>query len=215
MMKDETIPKFVESVKADFGKVDILINNAGIMYPGNCMSEDIISSTMKTNYYSNISLTNQFVFGEELMAKNAKVINISSGLGRISRIKQPEAKDILLKYDSINFADLDAVAQKFETEVRSNALSKGWPTSVYAVSKAFLSVYTKILARDPAIVENGVQVYCCCPGFCDTDLTAGCGAKKSPVTGAGELYQLIRLPHVLDPATQGGFWRELTWEKID
>jgi NAD(P)-dependent dehydrogenase (short-subunit alcohol dehydrogenase family) len=215
MMKEETIPKFVQNVKADFGKVDILMNNAGIMYPGNCMSEDIIFSTMKTNYYSTISLTKQIVFGEGIMAKNAKVINVSSGLGRVSRIKQREALDILLKYDSINFGDLDSVAQKFEIEVRSNALSKGWPTSVYAVSKAFLSVYTKILARDPAILGNGVQVYCCCPGFCDTDLVTGRGATKSPALGAAELYELIKLPHVIDPAIQGGFWRELAWEKID
>lgn len=94
-MKDETIPKFVRAMAADFGKFDILINNAGVMFPGNCMSEDIISTTMKTNYYSTVRLTNKFVYEECLMARNSKIINVSSGLGRISRIKKQEAKDIL------------------------------------------------------------------------------------------------------------------------
>lgn len=107
------------------------------------------------------------------------------------------------------------MAKSFEVEVRSKALSGKWPTSVYAVSKAFLSVYTKILARQPIILEHGIQVYCCCPGFCDTDLTAGCGAKKLPATGAGELYELVLLPHELNPKIQGGFWREWKWDSID
>ena len=47
---------------------------------------------------------------------------------------------------------------------------KGWGNSNYGMSKLALIAVTKIWACEEA--RNGIQVNCCCPGYCDTDMTS-------------------------------------------
>lgn len=74
------------------------------MYPGNSFSEQIIKTTMQTNYYSTILMNQLFTLDNNLINDKGKVINVSSGLGRLSRLKkQKYATEVLSKYDTITF----------------------------------------------------------------------------------------------------------------
>ncbi len=74
--------KLVDDVIAEFGKVDILINNAGITRDGLLlrMSKDDWDIIMKTNLDSVFNLT-KAVIKPMMKAKNGSIINMSSVVG--------------------------------------------------------------------------------------------------------------------------------------
>ena len=74
--------KLVDDVIAEFGKVDILINNAGITKDGLLlrMSKDDWDIIMKTNLDSVFNLT-KAVIKPMMKAKNGSIINMSSVVG--------------------------------------------------------------------------------------------------------------------------------------
>ena len=80
----------------------------------------------------------------------------------------------------------------------------GWPSSGYMVSKAGVTGMTRILAREEEQSGGKRLINSCCPGWVDTDMTKGRGAKtvdlgaKTPV--------LLALGDIGGKA--GGFWQE-------
>ena len=64
------------------------------------------------------------------------------------------------------------------------------------MSKLAVIAATRIWARDEAV--NGIKVNCCCPGYCDTDMTSHKG-PRSPADGAKNAV----LPATMDDAPTG------------
>ncbi len=52
---------------------------------------------------------------------------------------------------------------------------KGWPKSIYGMSKLGINLYCSILGKDKEIIDRGIQVYSCCPGYVKTDMTGNKG----------------------------------------
>jgi len=80
MLDEKNIKQAVSSVKKDFGKVDILINNAGVFYP------TLIDATEKENWEKlmSINVTGYFLMAKycvPLMKKGSKIINVASVAG--------------------------------------------------------------------------------------------------------------------------------------
>ncbi len=77
---EESIKQAINSVKKEFGKIDILINNAGVFYP------TLINSTTKEDWEKmmSINVTGYFLMAKycsPLMKKGSKIINIASVAG--------------------------------------------------------------------------------------------------------------------------------------
>jgi len=53
--------------------------------------------------------------------------------------------------------------------------SRGWGRSNYGLSKLALIAATRVLSRE----NPGVKVNCCCPGYCDTDMTSHRGPRSA------------------------------------
>jgi NAD(P)-dependent dehydrogenase (short-subunit alcohol dehydrogenase family) len=80
MLEENEIKEAIKQVKKDFGKVDILINNAGIFFP------TPINTTTKENWEKlmGINVTGYFLMAKyttPLMKNGSKIINISSVAG--------------------------------------------------------------------------------------------------------------------------------------
>lgn len=80
MLSEDEIKDAVNSVKKDFGSIDILINNAGVFYP------TPIDSTTKEDWEKLISInaTGYFLmvkYCTPFMKKGSKIINVSSVAG--------------------------------------------------------------------------------------------------------------------------------------
>ena len=80
MSEEESIKKALDLIKEEFGKVDILINNAGVFYP------TIIELTSKEDWEKlmSINVTGYFLMAKyciPMMNDGSKIINISSVAG--------------------------------------------------------------------------------------------------------------------------------------
>lgn len=60
---------------------------------------------------------------------------------------------------------------------------QGWPSAAYAVSKAGVIGMTKAVAEEEKRKGTNTLINSCCPGYVQTDMTRGGGAK-TPDQGA-------------------------------
>uniref|UniRef100_A0A1B6CN93 Ketoreductase domain-containing protein n=1 Tax=Clastoptera arizonana TaxID=38151 RepID=A0A1B6CN93_9HEMI len=85
LSKIEEIPSHIEKIKAIFGHVDILINNAGISFRGDILSTklDVDKNVMNVNYFGQIALT-KALLSSMIDRRSGHIVAVSSVQGRIS-----------------------------------------------------------------------------------------------------------------------------------
>ncbi|CAM1503603.1 Fc.00g011940.m01.CDS01 [Cosmosporella sp. VM-42] len=166
---DDSINKAFETVKEKFGKVDVLINNAGAAWD-TAFDKDIIGARHLFNktYDVNVSGTQVITatFVPLLLASSSpRLLFLTSGLSTLEGASK-------------------ALMPRPGFEV-----PKGWPkeglviNTAYRASKAALNMV--MLAWHQLLKVDGVKVWCISPGFLATGL-AGVGAEKLKTWGAGE-----------------------------
>lgn len=77
--KPEDIARFVNMVNSKYGKIDVLVNNAGVFLPGQLIteSEGTLEHLLQTNVTSAYKITRAFLPGM-IEAKSGSVFNICS-----------------------------------------------------------------------------------------------------------------------------------------
>jgi len=83
----------------------------------------------------------------------------------------------------VNKKVIDEIAEEFFKAMREKTLKEsGFFNSMYGISKIFINVFTaKVLSRNEDVLKKGIQVYCLCPGWVNTDLGCSTGGKP-PLT---------------------------------
>ena len=73
--------------------------------------------------------------------------------------------------------------------------------------------YTYLLSRTPRILDSGIQVYACCPGWCRTDM----GGQSAMYTyeGADTPYFLMNVSDKVDLTIQGEFFSKRTVNSLE
>src|SRR5262245_19517724 len=152
-------------IESDFGKLDVLVNNAGIADrldgPPSRASVDAIERVLRTNFLGAVAVTQAML---PLLRKSeaGRIVNVSSELGSIAKHGDPTWK----------YAQVKVLG--------------------YCASKAALNMFTVQLAfelRDQGITVNSVN-----PGFTATDLNAHRG-KQSVEEGAAEIVRVALQDH--------------------
>lgn len=158
----KTIDEAVKTIEAKAGKLDLLVNNAGIylIEKDNFVSKiniESIKETFEVNFYGVIRVTQAFL---PLIKKatNAKIYNISSGLGSVNLQLDP----------STGFAQMGVTA--------------------YNSSKTALNMVTAMLANE--LKDSKIMVNSLCPGYTATDLNAHSGPQTVEDSANG-LYNAI------------------------
>jgi NAD(P)-dependent dehydrogenase (short-subunit alcohol dehydrogenase family) len=136
----ETIGAAAERVKREAGKLDVLVNNAGVALerePPSTANVALVKETFQTNYFGMVEVTQAFL--PLLRASTTRVIlNVTSGLGSITKHTDPSwefGSVLLLGYNS---------------------------------SKAAVNMFTVLLAKE--LREEGFKVNAVSPGYTATDL---------------------------------------------
>ncbi len=149
-----------ETIRDRFGKLDLLINNAGISSksdgPPSKVNLDALQTVMRTNYIGAVAVT-QAMLPLLQGAGKAQIINVTSELGSISLQTDPSWK----------FASVKLLA--------------------YCASKAALNMFTVQLAyefRDGDIAVNAVN-----PGYTATDFNGHSG-PQTVEEGAAEIVRV-------------------------
>ncbi|MGA2574680.1 MAG: SDR family oxidoreductase [Bryobacteraceae bacterium] len=158
-----TIAIAAQAIDADFGHLDVLVNNAGIAaqgdgLPSSC-SLEAIERSFRVNFLGSVAVT-QAMLPLLRKAPSASIVNVSSGLGSITKSGDPAWTHVAAKYLG------------------------------YAASKAALNMLTVQLAyelRDTSIKVNSVD-----PGYTATDLNRHQGTQTIP-EGAAEIIRLALL----------------------
>jgi len=163
---DASVAAAAEAVKAKLGSELLygVVNNAGAGLSHGVTSEAVLN----TNVQGPKRVCEAFV--PLLDPKGGRVVNVGSGLGAVFVSKCSEDKKKLLSSPSTTWDQLQALVAEESASPDLNA---------YGLSKACLTVYTMILARE----HPELKVNCITPGFIDTAMTAGFGASKPPEEG--------------------------------
>jgi NAD(P)-dependent dehydrogenase (short-subunit alcohol dehydrogenase family) len=166
----------VEEIQARFGKLDVLINNAGVMLDGewsisnaSSVSIDIIRQTFETNFFALVELT-QALLPLILKSQSGRIVNMASIEGSLSLHADSNSQI----YNSKPFA--------------------------YDASKAAVNSFTVHLAHE--LRDTPVKVNSAHPGWVKTEL-GGEGAMMDITEGAKTGVQLATLP---DDGSSGGFF---------
>jgi NAD(P)-dependent dehydrogenase (short-subunit alcohol dehydrogenase family) len=170
------IQSAVREIKDRFGKLDVLINNAGVMLDGewttsnaSSVTIDIIRNTFDTNFFALVEVT-QALLPLILKSPSGRIVNMASIEGSLTLHADPNS----YIYDSKPFA--------------------------YDASKAAVNSFTVHLAHE--LRNTSVKVNSAHPGWVKTEL-GGDGAMMDITEGAKTGVQLATLP---DDGASGGFF---------
>jgi len=188
----------------DEGLIDILLNNAGVAYPGNPkINIDIYNKIFSTNVFGTINFTEKIII-ENLLKKRSKIIFLSSYLGRINRLGEKLKNEFLSNKISKN--DLFEISDRFsDSIINKTYLEEGFGKHIYALSKIIIKKYSEILGNNQNLMDKDIQVYSCCPGWTKTDL-GGQNASRTLEEGVVTILYLIELEHKINKNFQGKFF---------
>ena len=159
----ETAAAAAETIRNQFGKLNLLINNAAIAGkadgPPSKVNIETVKAAMQTNYVGTVAVT-QAMLPLLQHAGKTQIINVSSELGSVSLHNDPN-----WKYAPVKFL-------------------------AYCASKAALNMFTVQLAyefRDGSIAVNSIN-----PGYTATDLNGNSGSQTVE-EGAAEIVRAALL----------------------
>ncbi|GAA3087971.1 NAD(P)-dependent dehydrogenase (short-subunit alcohol dehydrogenase family) [Kribbella aluminosa] len=164
----ESVAAAAKQVDADSGRLDVLVNNAGVVAEWGTSVADITAEQVRTAYDVNVfgvvSAINAFV---PLLRRspNARIVNMSSGLGSMNLL----------------------------SELDGRLTTQG--LLAYSSSKAALNALTLVYAS--ALRADGIKVNAATPGLVPTDLNTQAAVPRGTRTvadGAAVPVALATLP---------------------
>jgi NAD(P)-dependent dehydrogenase (short-subunit alcohol dehydrogenase family) len=161
----ESISAAAARIEADFGKLDVLVNNAGITDshdgPPSRARVDAIERVLRTNFLGAVATAQAML---PLLRKSdaGRIVNVSSDLGSITRHGDPTWK----------YATVKVLG--------------------YCASKAALNMFSVQLAFE--LKDQGIKVNSVNPGFTATDLNAHRG-QQTVEEGAAEVVRVALEEH--------------------
>ncbi|MFF2147084.1 SDR family oxidoreductase [Kitasatospora sp. NPDC058190] len=164
-----TIAAAAELIAAEYGRLDTLVNNAGVARDWQRAPEELpveaVRETYETNVFGVIAVTNAML---PLLRKSPAGLigNVSSGLGSFSLLGDPD-----------------------------NPFWEHATLLAYNSSKAALNAVTLVYAQ--ALRESGIKVSALEPGYCATDLNGHSGHATAEEGGhriARQLGEALSAP---------------------
>ena len=199
---------FCDAVEEKFGTVDVLVNNAGMAFKNADPTpfKEQCKPTLDVNFRGTAKFTEEIL---PLLRKgnDSRIVNVASMSGHLSILGSEKLRE---KFSSPELTknELFQLVDQFEEDVkRGRHMEHGWCNSNYGLSKLALIAMTKVWAREEA--KHGISVNCCCPGYCDTDMTSHKGLR-SPEDGAKNAV----IPATMNDAPTGQFFADYqvsTW----
>ena len=167
--------------------INVLVNNAGIAFRAKQFNENIVKKTIDTNFYGTVNITkalSPFV--------SDRILFVSSRSGALQQYSKERQRQFLK--EDLSEKELVEMVEAFKADSKHlmhadcdqeiEIEAKGWTLNAYNLSKASISMYSRILAKDLFERQRRrVFVGAYCPGLCQTEMTRNEG-ERSAVEGA-------------------------------
>lgn len=159
-----TIEEAAKFIGEKFGRLDVLVNNAGVLpdrEPPSRAPLTGVRQVFETNFFGVIAVTQAML---PLLRKSAaaRIVNLSSAIGSLTMHSDP--------------------ASGFRQE---------WNVLGYNSSKTALNAFTVFLANE--LHDTAIKVNSADPGYCKTDMNYNTG-PRDPAEGAETAVWLATLP---------------------
>jgi NAD(P)-dependent dehydrogenase (short-subunit alcohol dehydrogenase family) len=127
VVNDESIQALHDALKSDLGRVDVLINNAGILSKADTSGLDVkldtVRATLETNALAPLRLS-QMLAPLLKQSRGGRIINVSSGMGALSDMEGGYAAYRISK-TALN-AVTRILAAELSGAVAVNSVCPGW-----------------------------------------------------------------------------------------
>ncbi len=178
-----SITSAAETIQSDFGKLDVLVNNAAVLIdlgiqPSD-VKENVLRSTFEVNFFGPFRLTQQLV---PLLKKSSwgRIVNLGTQVASLNQLAAPESP---LKDDIC---------------------------PAYQASKTALNAMTLVFAKE--LRPFGIKVNSVCPGWVMTDMghddLPDYGDAVRPMSAREAVEKLIWLMELPEDGPTGGFFSE-------
>ena len=199
----ESITNLISWIRRQFGKIDYLVNNAGLGTQGVTTDVNLNIAVLEVNVFGTINFTEEMI-KNNMINKKGKIILVGSMMGNLNRLTSYK-----LKHDFKNAKttqDLLNLGQSYKNScLKDTAEKDGWCSNSYCVSKMIVNSYPRILSYRREIENNDISVYSVHPGWVKTDM----GGRQAPLTireGAENEIFLIELPDGINKEYQGKYF---------
>ena len=184
-------------IRKEFGKIDYLVNNAGL---GSGNSNE---SIIEVNVFGTINFTEEML-KNDIINKKGKIIILGSQMGNLNSLSSSQLKSEFKK--ATTYQELLNLGQRFLNSCQNNSFyNEGWCSSAYSVSKMIDNTYARVLSLRNEIESNDISVYAAHPGWVKTDM-GGPGAPLSVEQGAVNEVFLLELPDGINRNYQGKYF---------
>jgi NAD(P)-dependent dehydrogenase (short-subunit alcohol dehydrogenase family) len=142
-----SVASAAEAIERDYGRLDVLVNNAGIGFvrqPPSQLDTALLREVFETNFFGAFEAAKAFL---PLLRRSeaARIVNVSSTLGSITHLADPHWH----------------AHQRLYTP--------------YSISKAALNAFTALLSAE--LIDTTIKVNAVEPGYTPTDMTAQKGVQ--------------------------------------
>ncbi len=125
-----------KAIDADFGHLDILVNNAGIIEQGDGLpsssSLHAIDRAFRVNFLGSVAVT-QAMLPLLRKAPSASIVNVSSGLGSLTKSGDPAWTHVAAKYlgyaaskAALNMLTVQLAYELRDTSIKVNSVDPGY-----------------------------------------------------------------------------------------
>ena len=197
-----SIRMFLDFIKDNYGGVDILVSNAGTVFPKDSPLSMYRQAelTVQTNFKGTMSLIRYLV---PLFRPHARIVVVSSELGKLSSLSPKLRKEIDL--NKVTMFQLESLADKYLASVKAKVWSEyGWPDRILEAVSVLQNALVHVIARDlKEDQRRNILINAGCPGWTATDDMvshlddAGClggMAARSAKESADDVTLLALLP---------------------
>ena len=131
-----TIAAAAKDIETGFGHLDILVNNAGIAAPGDGLpsnvSLDAIERDFRVNFLGTVAVT-QLMLPLLRKASSANIVNVSSGLGSLTKSSDPAWTHVATKFlgyaaskAGLNMLTVQLAYELRDTSIKVNSVDPGY-----------------------------------------------------------------------------------------
>jgi len=221
---DQTLPRDVQKFvswlalhpKIKDAGIKALVLNAGLAFKGDTFGAEEARATLAVNLTGTAAMARALL---PLVQKSSSVddtgstiVFMASRAGKLSQVAP--ALQARFSDPTATLESIEALCGEFVAAIEAGEVqSRGWPQSMYGVSKLAELAYARVLERElDTLNSNNIAVNSCCPGWCSTPMSSFKG-PRTPAQGAETPVWLCTRKGQGHSRT-GGFWaemREISW----